>query len=88
LREALELLQRARAAVKLGTAGDAIDWLDQLERRKPGPLLEQERLITRTLALCALGEVSKARELRRELERLEPRSIYRGQLDASCAKEN
>ena len=85
LREALQLLERARAAVRLGTAGDALDWLAQLERRNPGVLLEQERLVTRALALCALGEVAQARDARRQLERLEPESIYRGQLDASCA---
>jgi hypothetical protein len=87
LREALQLLERAQAAVRLGTAGDALDWLAQLERRNPGVLLEQERLVTRALALCALGEVAQARDARRQLERLEPESIYRGQLDASCARK-
>jgi hypothetical protein len=87
LREALQLLERAQAAVRLGRAGDALDGLAQLERRNPGPLLEQERLVTRVLALCALGEVTQAQDLRRQLERLEPESIYRGQLSASCAKK-
>jgi hypothetical protein len=87
LREALQLLERAQTAVRLGTAGDALDWLARLERRNPGPLLEQERLVTRALALCALGEVTQAREARRQLEALEPASIYGGQLDASCAKK-
>ncbi|MEO8181344.1 MAG: hypothetical protein ABI895_21110 [Deltaproteobacteria bacterium] len=71
-----------RVVLEVGEAEHA-----QLERRNPGPLLEQERLVTRVLALCALGAVSQAQDLRRQLERLEPESIYRGQLAASCAKK-
>lgn len=87
LREALQLLEHAQAALRLGTAGDALDWLDRLEQRNPGALLEQERLVTRALALCALGERAKARDLRQRLERLDPQNIYRGQLDASCTRQ-
>jgi hypothetical protein len=81
------LLERAQAALRLGTAGDALDWLDRLEQRNPGALLEQERLVARALALCALGEVTKARALRARIEQLDPQTIYRGQLDESCAKK-
>jgi hypothetical protein len=85
LRDALDLLLRAQSELHRGAAAEALGVLAELERRQPGALLREERLVTRVLALCELGEVARAQGSRQELESHHPASIYRGRLDASCA---
>jgi hypothetical protein len=59
-------------------------WLGDLDRRAPPQLLLEERLVTKTLADCALGELAEARQTLRDLERANPESIYRARLEGSC----
>jgi len=84
LREALELLRRAEAALRRADGLQARMWLDDLDRRAPAQLLLEERLVTRTLAECTLGDVAAARQTLRQLEQANPESIYRARLEGSC----
>jgi hypothetical protein len=85
LRAALELLERAEASLRNGNPDFARALLDELDEKSPVTPLTEERLITRALVSCALGDVGAAREARRELERLNSDSIYRRRLGGSCA---
>lgn len=85
LREALALLGRAEASLRNGNPDFARALLDELDEKSPVTPLTEERLITRALVSCALGDVGAARESRQELERLNSDSIYRRRLDGSCA---
>jgi outer membrane protein assembly factor BamD (BamD/ComL family) len=80
----LEMLQRAQTKLHDGEAGEALRLLGELDRQSPGSPLLEERLVTRALAACELGDVAQARQASRELERLDGESIYRGRLEASC----
>jgi hypothetical protein len=83
-REALELLRRAQAAQRLGRAGEAFEHLDQLDQRAEKELLREERLLTRALASCDVGDVEEARRLAAELEQENATSIYSARLRQSC----
>lgn len=85
LRAALELLERAEASLRKGNPDFARALLDELDEKSPVAPLTEERLITRALVSCALGDVDAARESRQELERLNADSIYRRRLQGSCA---
>lgn len=85
LRAALELLERAEASLRNGNPDFARALLDELDERSPVTPLTEERLVTRALVSCALGDVGAARESQRELERLNAESIYRRRLRGSCA---
>jgi hypothetical protein len=87
LREAIELLQRAEAALRQGDAFTASLLLSDLDRSTPPHLLREERLVTRALVGCALGDESSAEVARHELEQLNPASIYRARLEGSCAEK-
>jgi hypothetical protein len=77
-------LRRAEAALRHSDGFEAQLWLSDLDRRAPPAMLAEERLITRTLAACALGDMPHARAALRELEQLNPESIYRGRIEQSC----
>jgi hypothetical protein len=62
-------------------------WLSDLDRRAPPQLLLEERLVTRALADCAVGDVEAARATLRELEASNPESIYRARLEGSCVAD-
>jgi hypothetical protein len=87
LREAIELLQRAEAALRQGDAFAASLLLSDLDRSASADLLREERLVTRALVSCALGDASAAGSALRELEQLNPESIYRARLEGSCAEK-
>jgi len=84
LREAIAQLQRAQMALRRGEALAALELVSQLDQSSPRSLLREERLVTRALALCEMGDVSSAREVLLELESDEARSIYRARLEAGC----
>jgi hypothetical protein len=84
IREALELLRRAEAAVRRSDGLEAMMWLSDLDRRAPKALLIEERLVTETLAACMLGDADRARKTLRELKDVNAESIYRARLEGSC----
>jgi hypothetical protein len=88
LRRAIELLQRAEAQLRAGDAFAASLLLSDLDRSVPQDLLREERLVTRALVGCALGEVAPARAALHELDQLDAQSIYRARLEGSCAEKN
>jgi uncharacterized protein HemY len=85
LREAIELLRRAEAALRRGDAFGAKLFLSDLDRRAPAALLREERLVARALVACALGDAPRAQAALRELEQQNAQSIYRARLEGSCA---
>lgn len=87
LREAIELLQRAEAVLRQGDAFAASLLLSDLDRNAPADLLREERLVTRALVSCGLGDASTAGSALLELEQLNPESIYRARLEGSCAEK-
>ena len=60
--------------------------LDELDERFPPQLLEEERLATRALGWCALGERGRAESAARKLLADSPRSIYAERLEQSCVR--
>jgi hypothetical protein len=85
LRAALELLGRAEASLRNGNPEFARALLDELDEKSPVTPLTEERLITRALVSCALGDTGAARESRRGLERINSDSIYLRRLEGNCA---
>jgi hypothetical protein len=47
-------------------------------------LLIEERLVTKALGECLLGEVDAATRTAQELERVNASSMYRSRLEGSC----
>jgi len=84
LREALELLGRAEAALRRNDGLAARMWLSDLDRRAAPEVLLEERLVAATLASCLLEDVADARQTLRQLEQLNPESMYRARLEGSC----
>jgi hypothetical protein len=83
---ALRLIERARHALDVGEPMLAHSLLDELDERFPSDLLEEERLATRALGWCALGERGRAESAARELLADNPRSIYAERLEQSCVR--
>ena len=55
------LVERARAAVKRGEPSLALELLERHEREFPDGRLNDERRVTRVLALCSVGKKAQAR---------------------------
>jgi hypothetical protein len=85
LRQALRVLREAQRAQREGRAGAALQLLTTLDTRAPVDILAEERLVTRAIALCDLGDVAAARLLARTLHAQNPSSIYQSRLRQSCA---
>jgi hypothetical protein len=83
--EAVRLVQRAQRAVESGAASTALSLLDELDARFPAALLNEERLATRVLALCASGAVARAKRVAAELGARNSSSIYAARIAQSCA---
>jgi len=88
LAQALELMRRAEAELRAGDASAARVVLGELDRRAPGKLLREERLVARALAACLDGDVSAAQRYAAQLIAESPSSIYRGRLEGSCANDS
>jgi hypothetical protein len=87
LREALALLRQAQAAAAESRPGAALELLSELDRRAPKEMLAEERLVTRILAQCDLGDKRTAQRLSSELFAHNPSSIYSARVRQSCANE-
>jgi len=83
--EAVRQVQRAQRALESGAPGQALSLLDGLDARFPAALLNEERLATRALALCASGAVARAKRVAAELGARNPSSIYAARIAQSCA---
>jgi len=83
---ALRLIERARHALDVGEPMLAQSLLDELDERFPPDLLGEERLATRALGWCALGERARAESAARQLLTDSPRSIYAERLEQSCVR--
>jgi hypothetical protein len=85
LLEELTLLQQAQRALAGGAPREALSLAGQHAARYPRSQLARERDAVRVFAYCALGEVSRARELTAEILKSAPRSPLRTSLEQSCA---
>jgi hypothetical protein len=84
LAEALRLLQRADRAIYSGEPAWALSLLDELDARAARPLLREERLATRVLALCRDGQIDAAERLASAARSEAPGSIYGALLERAC----
>lgn len=87
LEQELKVLRASRAALDRGDAAQAVALLDQHDLRFPRGPLRQERLATRVLALCALGNQRDARATASELLQLAPHAPYMTRLRRSCVSD-
>lgn len=81
-----ELIERARAAVKRGEPGTALELLARHERDFPTGRLVDERRVTRVLALCATGKTAQARGEAHEVARRHPGSALAQRLLDACPR--
>jgi hypothetical protein len=86
-RQVLELLRRAERARQGGSPELALALLDEIDHKAARHVLREERVITRTLALCDSGEDERARASARELGIDRGVSIYTSRLSRSCAAQ-
>jgi hypothetical protein len=84
----LALLRNAREALERGDARAALRELDAHAARFASPVLRQEALAARALALCAADRASDARRVAAQLARIAPRSPHLIGLADSCALED
>lgn len=84
-RQVLELLRRAERARQGGTPELGLALLDEIDRGASRAVLREERLVTRALTLCDLGDERRARASARELGVAQGDSIYSSRLSRSCA---
>jgi len=82
----LSLLRSARQALERGDARAALRELDTHAALFREPVLRQEALAARALALCAAGRDADARRVALQLTRIAPRSPHLIRLSDSCAR--
>jgi len=80
----IALLSKAQRALSSGKPGHALQLLDEYARVYPKGTLRQEHDAARIIALCKLGEVSKARALANAFMRAAPQSPLAERVRASC----
>jgi hypothetical protein len=85
LRVALEQLRKAQLLLREGEPKRALDVLDGLDARVAASVLQDEREVTRTLALCDAGDAATAGALARRFLERAPDSAYAVSLRESCA---
>lgn len=85
LRFVLEQLRKAQLFLRAGEPARAIATLDLLDARVPGPMLQEEREVTRTFALCDAGETALAASLAARILARSPDSAYAVSVRDSCA---
>jgi hypothetical protein len=85
LRFTLEQLRKAQLLLRAGEPKRALDLLDLLDARVPSSILEEERDVTRTLALCDAGDATAAAVRAQRLLERAPGSVYALSLRESCA---
>lgn len=82
----LQLVRNAQQALREDAPAKALSYLATHASRFPNGTLRDERMTLQVLARCALGDVSTAREIKSELERLSPDSSHLRRLSNSCAR--
>ncbi|AKU93661.1 hypothetical protein AKJ09_00325 [Labilithrix luteola] len=82
----LRLVRSAQGALRADDPGRALGFLETHASHFPSGTLRDERMTLQVLARCALGEVSTARAIKSELERLSPGSSHLQRLSNSCAR--
>ncbi|AKU99834.1 hypothetical protein AKJ09_06498 [Labilithrix luteola] len=82
--EEVALVRAAQKSLRDGSPSDALVTLDSHAERFPRGALREERMTLQVLALCALGDLSKARRARAELEKLAPASSHLQRLDCAA----
>jgi hypothetical protein len=85
LRFALEQLRKAQLFLREGEPHRALEALEVLDARVAASVLQEEREVTRTLALCDAGDVAAAGVLARRFLERAPDSAYAVSLRESCA---
>jgi hypothetical protein len=85
LRLALEQLRKAQLSLRESQPQRALEVLDLLDARVAASVLQEEREVTRTLALCDAGDVAAAGALARHFLERAPDSAYAVSLRESCA---
>jgi len=82
----LALLRAARAALAKAAPQEALQRLAEHERRFPGGLLAEERMVLRVQALCESGAVEEARAAARRFTQERPNSPHAGSLAGGCGE--
>jgi hypothetical protein len=85
LRVALEQLRKAQLLLRESQPKQALQVLDLLDARVATTVLQEEREVTRALALCDAGDVTAAGALARRFLERAPDSAYAVSLRESCA---
>jgi hypothetical protein len=85
LRFVLQQLRKAQLFLRAGEAARALSALDLIDARVPAEVLQDEREVTRTLALCDSGEMRAAASLAERVLERSPDSAYAVSLRESCA---
>jgi hypothetical protein len=84
LSQELTLVRRARAALRLGMPDRALELLAEHARRFAAPRLAQEAAVVRIEAMCAVGDLARARSLTEAFGRTWPRSPLRARVGNMC----
>jgi hypothetical protein len=84
LAEEVSILARATGALRAGRAGEALQLLNEHQRRFPSGRLSEERRGARAQALCALGRRSEAESELTRLARVTPRSLHLARARKAC----
>jgi tetratricopeptide (TPR) repeat protein len=84
IRQEVELLSKAQAALSRGRPQEALEALSEHARRFPRGVLIEERAATRARTLCALGRRQEAEAELTRMERLNPASAYLARARESC----
>lgn len=74
--EEVALVGSAQRSLRDGSPDEALRSLSNHATRFPTGALREERIALQVLALCALGDLAKARVVRADLERLAPASSH------------
>ena len=83
--QVLERLERAQRAERDLSPELALQLLDELDARADRATLRDERLVTRVLAACDVGDVTMAERAAHELAGADQASVYTGRIEGSCA---
>lgn len=86
LAEEIRLVSAAQSALRDNAPERALAALSEHASRFPHGVLRDERMASRVLALCALGDEAQARIVKSELERSSPYSSHLQRLAGSCAR--
>lgn len=85
IREELALLEQAHRELSQGNPTASLAVLDEHARRFPSGAFSAERTAARVFALCALGQLERARTIGDDFLRREPNSPLVPRIRSSCA---